>query len=252
MPIVRKLLASDGMLHVERISAAPHGADWGPVHEAREWRCVLPGEGQVHWRSGHERVYVDALTAFRLDPGDAYQLQHDRPRDHHVLCSRTGDVGAPGQRAWLLQPRELFALRRALARLRRGDAQDVGGAAAIARAALGRAHALGVDQAPAAVLRARHRVASASQEDLSVEELAEEARCSPSSLARLFRERLGTSPHRYRLHLRIALALQRLEDAGVDLADLAFELGFSSQSHFGEAFRRAVGCSPGQARAALR
>lgn len=252
MPIVRKLLASDGTTAVERISAAPHRDGWGVVHEAREWRCILPGQGQVHWRSREEQVYVDALTAFRLSPGDAYQLRHDVARDHHVVCGRTDRVATPGQRAWLLRPRELFAVRRALARLRRGDTADVTGVGATARGALDRAFTLRADPPSPAVLRARHRVASASHEQLSLEELAEEARCSPFHLARLFRDALGTSPHQYRLHLRIATALQRLEDTGVGLADLAFELGFSSQSHFGEAFRQAVGCSPGQARLALR
>lgn len=252
MPIVRKLLASDGATYVERISAAPHRGDWGAVHEASEWRCVLPGQGQVHWRSGEEQVFVDALTAFRLSPGDAYQLRHDVARDHHVLCGRATRVTGSGQRAWLLRPRELFAVRRALARLRRGDEEDVTTVGAIARKALDAAFMLRSDRTSPAVLRARQRVAAASNEQLSVEELAEEARCSPFHLARLFRESVGTSPHQYRLHLRIATALQRLEDAGAGLADLAFDLGFSSQSHFGEAFRQAVGCSPGQARLALR
>lgn len=252
MPIVRKLLASDGATYVERISAGSHGADWGPVHEAHEWRWVLPGQGPVHWRSRDEQVYVDALTAFRLGPGDAYQLQHDRARDHHVLCGRGASATASGQRAWLLHPRDLFAVRRSLAQLRRGDAEHVAGTGAVAATALGRAFALRADRASPVVLRARERVAAASQEQLSVEELAEEARCSPFHLARLFRQDLGTSPHQYRLHLRLALALQRLEDASAGLADLAFDLGFSSQSHFGEAFRQAVGCSPGQARLALR
>lgn len=252
MPIVRQLLASDGTTHIEKISAEPHGRAWSVLHEARDWRCVLPGQGQVHWCSGPELVYVDALTAFRLDPGDAYQLRHERARSHHVLVSGAGQLAPSNHRAWLLQPRELFQVKRALAQLRRGETQGVARAGATARAALARAVPLRAEQASSLVLRARHCAASASFERVKVEELAEEVRCSPFHLTRLFRQALGASPHQYRLHLRLASALQRLEDPGTALAGLAFELGFSSQSHFGEAFRRWVGCTPGEARHALR
>lgn len=251
MPITRQPFASDGTTHIERITAASHGSDWGAIHEATQWRCVLPGQGHVQWRNAQEQVYVDALTAFRLSPGDTYQLQHRGARDHHVLYSGTQQVVASTGRAWLLRPRELFEVKRALAQLRRGEI-DVAAAGAAARAAVDRAVSLQVAQPSLPVLRARQCVAAAGHRPLDVQALAEEARCSPFHLAHLFRRHLGTSPHQYRLHLRIADALQRLEDAGTRLADLAFDLGFSSQSHFGQAFRQAVGCTPREARAALR
>lgn len=252
MPVTRKLLASDGTTYLERVSAASPGADWTQVHTATDWRCVLPGQGQVDWRNGHEAVYVDALTAFRLDPGDAYQLQHRSDRLHNVVCSSTLQVAAISHRAWLLHPRALFELRKTLAQLRRGDTGDVTHAGATVRSVLAPAFPLQPVQDSGALLRARRCIASASQRPMKLEELAEEARCSPFHLARLFRRHLGLSPHQYRLHLRLADALVRLEDAGTKLADLAFELGFSSQSHFGDVFRQAVGCTPGQARLALR
>lgn len=252
MPVTRKLLASNGTTHLEQVSAASPGADWTQVHMATDWRCVLPGQGQVHWRKGHEWVYVDALTAFRLDPGDAYQLRHRCDRLHHVVCSGTLQVAAPGHRAWLLAPRALFELRTTLARLRRGEMDDVAHAGATVRSVLAPAFPLRPVQDSRPLLRARRCVASASHQPMKLEELAEEARCSPFHLARLFRRHLGISPLQYRMHLRLADALVRLEDAGTKLADLAFELGFSSQSHFGDVFRQAVGCTPGQARVALR
>lgn len=253
MPIARRLCASDGTTYFERISAASHGSDWGAVHEATQWRCVLPGQGQVQvqWRNQQERIYVDELTAFRLSPGDTYQLQHRGPRDHHVLYSGTRPVVASNGRAWLLQPRQMFEVKRALAQLRRGEIH-VAQASVVAGSAIGRATSVQVTPPSLPVLRARQCVASAGAQHLDVQALAEEARCSPFHLAHLFRRHLGTSPHQYRLHLRIAEALQRLEDGGTRLADLAFDLGFSSQSHFGQAFRQAVGCTPSEARTALR
>lgn len=194
-----------------------------------------PGSRAGPLAQWHGSALFDALTAFRLDPGDTYQLRHERAREHHVLASAVEQVAPPGHRSWLLHPRELFQLQRALAQLRRGDSQALARVRATTRAALARASQLRTEQASSVVLRARHCAATATLERLKVEELAEEVGCSPFHLTRLFQQHLGSSPHRYRLHLRLAIALQRLEHPGTRLVDLAFKLGFSSQSHFGEA-----------------
>ncbi|MBP0644825.1 helix-turn-helix domain-containing protein, partial [Mycobacterium tuberculosis] len=59
----------------------------------------------------------------------------------------------------------------------------------------------------------------------------------------VFRRVEGLPLHQYLLRLRLARALDRL--AGVeDLSQLAFELGFSSHSHFTATFRQVYGRSP--------
>ena len=245
MPVVRHLVASEGAAFVERVSAAGDGCSWGAVHTAQGWRCVLPGQGQVDWRNGRELVLVDALTAFRIDAGEAYQLRHEQAREHVVLCNSTQDAVAEAARAWLLHPRDLLAIRTALAQLRRGDLR-MDDATRATRRALDRSIMLRSVEPAQAVLRARHCLASRLHERLHVQEVAEEARCSPFHLTRLYRQHLGISPHQYRLHLRLAAALRQLEERHVQLADLAFSLGFSSQSHFGDVFRRTIGCTPSQ------
>ncbi|HEY8359259.1 MAG TPA: helix-turn-helix transcriptional regulator, partial [Ramlibacter sp.] len=83
-------------------------------------------------------------------------------------------------------------------------------------------------------------------------QLVSEAACtSPFHLARVFRQHTGLGLHQYRLHLRVAAALVRLEDGESDLSGLAHDLGFSSHSHFGAAFREQIGVTPAQARRAL-
>jgi transcriptional regulator GlxA family with amidase domain len=49
--------------------------------------------------------------------------------------------------------------------------------------------------------------------------------------------------------MRLMRALERLDECRGALADLALEVGFSSQSHFTDAFRGAFGVAPGSARA---
>lgn len=247
MPIQRHLVASEGAARLERVAAAPHGARWGEPHEAQQWRCILPGAGQVHWRSGDELLFVDALTAFRMRPGDLYQLRHEAGREHDVYCSGEQDTAPGPARAWLVGPRELLLLKRATRAVQRGR-MTVTDAGRAVRQALGRSRPLPASLSLAT--RARQALARHGA-GLSVDELAEEVRSSPFHLMRQFRRELGTSAHQYRLHLRIAAALQRLHDGDRDLAGLAHDLGFCSQSHLGDVMQRVAGCTPGQARAAL-
>jgi AraC-like DNA-binding protein len=85
-------------------------------------------------------------------------------------------------------------------------------------------------------------------EPLSLDEVARAVGLSAFHLARLFRRHTGFSLHGYRTRVRLLRALDRLEEARGALTDLALELGFSSQSHFTDAFRRAFGVPPGAVR----
>jgi AraC family transcriptional regulator len=70
----------------------------------------------------------------------------------------------------------------------------------------------------------------------------------PFHLARIFQRRTGVSLHRYLTLLRLRAALDRLADGDDDLTALALDLGFSSHSHFADAFKREFGRSPSDAR----
>jgi AraC family transcriptional regulator len=74
-------------------------------------------------------------------------------------------------------------------------------------------------------------------------EIAEEAGGSPVYLTQAFRQVEGVPLYRYQLRLRLAKALDLMADYE-DLSALAFELGFSSHSHFSAAFKQAYGRSP--------
>jgi len=82
-------------------------------------------------------------------------------------------------------------------------------------------------------------------ESLSLDEVARAVGLSPFHLARLFRRHTGFSLHGYRTRIRLLHALDRVGEARGALTDLALELGYSSQSHFTDAFRRAFGVPPG-------
>lgn len=68
---------------------------------------------------------------------------------------------------------------------------------------------------------------------------------SPSQFSRRFRVSFGLSPHQFILKRRLGVAAAELQaQPGRSIADLAFALGFSSQAHFTEAFRRHTGQTP--------
>ena len=75
---------------------------------------------------------------------------------------------------------------------------------------------------------------------------------SASHLAHVFRAEVGMPLHRWLLHIRLAVALERLAAGDAHLSALALDLGFATHSHFSAAFRRWLGTSPAAARAALR
>jgi AraC-like DNA-binding protein len=62
-------------------------------------------------------------------------------------------------------------------------------------------------------------------------------------LARQFRILVGTSPYRYLLMRRLALARLRLTQHG-PLVDIACEAGFADQAHFTRVFKAAFGMTP--------
>src|SRR5262249_18771934 len=81
-----------------------------------------------------------------------------------------------------------------------------------------------------------------------LDDVARAVHTSPFHLARLFGERTGLPVHRYLTQLRLRAALDRLAGGASDLTALALDLGFSSHSHFADAFRREFGRTPSDVR----
>jgi len=80
---------------------------------------------------------------------------------------------------------------------------------------------------------------------IRLSELATLADLSPSQFGRAFKTSTGTTPHLWHLDARIESAKRLLADHSISLAEIAFDTGFSEQSHFSRAFRGATGVPPG-------
>lgn len=85
---------------------------------------------------------------------------------------------------------------------------------------------------------------------LKLEDLAQHVEMSRAHFVRRFREATGEPPHRYVMLRRVDRAKQLLRNSRDALADIAHEVGFSSQSHFTQVFHALTGSTPGQFRGA--
>jgi len=80
----------------------------------------------------------------------------------------------------------------------------------------------------------------------TVQSLAERVGMSRSVFALRFRETVGATPMEYLARWRMLLAADRLKNSSDGLSAIALSLGYESESAFGKAFRRVMGCSPRQ------
>jgi AraC family transcriptional regulator len=84
--------------------------------------------------------------------------------------------------------------------------------------------------------------------ELSLTELAEVINISPTYFASLFKQAIDISPHQYVIQQRVERAKLMLLKTDLAIADIALQVGFSSQSHLTQQFKRFTGMTPKQAR----
>ena len=83
-------------------------------------------------------------------------------------------------------------------------------------------------------------------QDLKLAEIAAIAQISPYHFLRLFKQKMGATPHQYILQQRIERAKILLQHRKLGLAEIAFHCGFCDQSHLTGSFKRMVGVTPKQ------
>lgn len=82
-------------------------------------------------------------------------------------------------------------------------------------------------------------------EDVKLADLAALVNWNAFYLLRVFRSEIGLPPHAYLENVRIREA-QRFLKQGLPVIEVAYQTGFSSQSHFTTTFKRLIGVTPGQ------
>jgi AraC-like DNA-binding protein len=89
-----------------------------------------------------------------------------------------------------------------------------------------------------------------SEEPLTIKHLAKQAGISIPHFNKRFKSEISFSPHDYILRKKINDSLRKLESPHSIITEVAFDLGFSSSQYFATVFKRYVGKSPRQYKAA--
>ncbi|HYG72112.1 MAG TPA: helix-turn-helix transcriptional regulator, partial [Actinomycetota bacterium] len=98
--------------------------------------------------------------------------------------------------------------------------------------------------ADAAVEAARAHLEARFAEPIDLAELSRVALMSPFHLARAFRARTGTSPHRYLMDVRLRAVEAMLRDGELTVSRIADRTGFGSPSHLSRRFAARYRMSP--------
>lgn len=98
------------------------------------------------------------------------------------------------------------------------------------------------------VMRVRAVIAQHHREPLTLSTVAAKVGCSPFHLSRIVSAHEGVPIHRLIIRHRLRQALERVLGTREPLSSIALDMGFASQSHFGDSFRREFGHPPGVAR----
>lgn len=88
-------------------------------------------------------------------------------------------------------------------------------------------------------------------ESISLEKIAASVGISYFHFSRAFKQSMGVSPNKYIATRRIERAKKLLAQTDDGIADIALQVGFSSQSHFTMMFQRLIGTTPKMFRMAL-
>jgi len=266
-----RLLFRSAVVTVRDVQRRPESPACGCEECSTEHQLVFPRRGAFVVHHGAERSVIDAnhvlfFTAWRTHRVSHLNLEGDACTvlwfDEAVLDEAVRDHGHAANAAPFARSHSLIDARAALesrslfAGLTMGQVDVLAVEEASLRLLCGALWSAG-----AAATRARRqdRISRSVQECLadrpferwSLADLGAAAGASPYHLARSFRATVGLPIHQYQLRLRLAAGLNRVLEGCEDFTGLAFDLGFSSHSHFTSAFRRAYGQTPSAIRAGI-
>jgi AraC-like DNA-binding protein len=104
------------------------------------------------------------------------------------------------------------------------------------------------DRDRAAINSARELIQSRLESPLSLAELAKALGINSFKLKHGFKEVFRETILAYTTRLRLESALQLLRDTEMQVAEVAFQLGFATPGHFGQIFKKHFGCTPNSIR----
>ena len=96
------------------------------------------------------------------------------------------------------------------------------------------------------VANALNRVKHHYYEDITLDQVAEELNISVFYLSKLFRKHMGINFTEYLTQLRIDHAKHLLQEGNKSIKEVAYAVGFNSQSYFSKIFKKYTGTAPSE------
>lgn len=81
-------------------------------------------------------------------------------------------------------------------------------------------------------------------QEIKVSDLAEAANISVSTLERVFKQHMGTTPKKFILQAKLSTACERLVRTKKSVNEIGASIGYSDHANFTRAFRKQMGVSP--------
>jgi len=102
------------------------------------------------------------------------------------------------------------------------------------------------------ISRARMRIRESLEDDVTIQQIAEEMGISYSNFRKLFKEFTGISPSMYQQDLRLQHAKELLSATDLSIKEIAYRLNFESPDYFSSKFKIKTGMRPSDFRAKMR
>lgn len=108
---------------------------------------------------------------------------------------------------------------------------------------------LGRDQGHVEMIsRARLRIRESLEENLTIQQIADEMSISYSNFRKLFKEFTGIAPSMYQQELRLQRAKELLATTNLSIKEIAYRLNFESPDYFSSKFKIKTGDKPSEFR----
>ena len=249
---LRRQLIASRLLVAEELVARPELPPRGDIHQVK---LVITWSGAFEFQVGRSASWVDSSRLLFAYPGESYVDRHVLPGIGHCSLILTPGEDAldelwGNERVRTAERVRACSLRaQMLAQLLRRTEEPLAAqelAVAILEESVADGRRVGaIDQR--CVRRAKALLHDYPDGRLSLSQIACDLGVTPIYLTQCFKRSEGMPLYQYQTLLRLCRALERLPDRK-DITDLAFELGFSSHSHFSAVFRSQLGTTPSQYR----
>jgi AraC family transcriptional regulator len=209
--------------------------------DVRKGQVIIMAAGQANtWRwsnpTEEAHVFLDPRLVSRVAGEAGYRSTEvlnrcavDDDQIRHIVISLVEEMMAPGPgSAMMVETGAQLLAHHLLRRHSAGPARDL------------RTGGLAPSQLQAIEAYAEEHLA----DDISLATLAAVVGLSPFHFARAFKQAAGRSPHVWLTERRMARARHLVETSALSILEIANSVGFESQSHFGQVFRKHAGLSP--------